>query len=131
MNAANKEHVRLIKRQEKTRIDQVLFALKTILASAEGRRVLHWILTELQPPEMWSPNAATVGYLAALYDFGNKLRQRIQESDPDALLVIATEAHAREKQEQRERDAKGIAGRNAQAKSGPDNENESAADMEE
>ena len=91
----------------------------------EGRRVFQWILLHLQPrsEKLWSPNAAVTGANAWQYDIGNWLKDRIEEIDPDAVLLMLQESRARDKQDELERQALAAGRKSIRRES--DNENES------
>lgn len=104
MNAADPVQVETADRQGRDQVEQFRLDMHRVLQLAEGRRVFAGILEELQPADnMWHPLAATMGFNAVRHDVGTWLRQQIAEADPDALVTIAVEQRAREKQAALER----------------------------
>lgn len=106
-NATDRRQIKLADSQNERREARRRLDLRTLLGLSEGRRIFSWMIEELQPlyTQMWNPNAAITGRDATRHDVGQWLKQRIDQVDPDALLLMAQEARLQDKQDEMERQA--------------------------
>lgn len=101
-NAADKEQVRRAGRKVRDQRAEELADLRAVLRLPEGRRVLTRWIDRLRPQDrLWEPSAL-LQYKAGQHDVAVMLLNEIDEADPDAQLVMRTEARGRQKREARE-----------------------------
>ena len=95
-NAADREQVKQASRAIKQQRTQELSDLRTVLATPEGRRLLHRWITKLRPLERLWEASALLQYKAGWHDVGVMLITEIDEADPYAWPRMQQEARARE-----------------------------------
>lgn len=97
-NAADRDQVRKAKQQIKRERDQELSDLRTVLATAEGRRVLyHWIMKLRPLSNLWEPSAM-LQVKAARHDVAVEMINAIDEADPHAWPRMQQDARTLEMQ---------------------------------
>lgn len=80
--------------------------LKSVLSTSEGRRMVMWLISHLQPEgNLWNSSAAITGFNAARHDEAAFLIDCIDQVDADAYLLMLQEKRAQEKYEAAEFEA--------------------------
>lgn len=106
MNAADKEQLKQLSRQQRRRREGILDDWKAVLSTPPGRRLIAWMLGELQPRrEAAEVNEAMLRYYAALHHFGDRLKDAIDAADPSAYIRMLQEQRLQDEQETSEREA--------------------------
>lgn len=129
-NALDRKQNELRERQQQDRDAQRQADLHELVSHPVGRRFFVWLFAELEPEQIWNPNAAIAGYNASRADIAKWLRSEIDQVDPDANVTMLVEARQQARQEQRERDALDRR-RSRRTESEPGNENEPGEDQED
>ena len=87
MNAADKEQVKQIARQDRRRRDGILDAWKDVLSTPQGRRLFATILDQLQPRmNLWNRDAACLAFNVARHDVALWIREQIDAAAAPASL---------------------------------------------
>ncbi len=99
-NAADREQVKAADKAVKQRRRQDLLDLREVLRLPAGRRVLWRWIDRLRPVDRLWDAGALIHYKTGFHDVAVMMLNEINEADPDALVLMMTEARERAKAEE-------------------------------
>lgn len=104
-NAADAKQVKRAEQAERRLREDWLNAMRAVITTPKGREFIWGVLAHCKVFEtIWHPSAL-IHYNSGLQDAGHWLMKELNDADQDAFLLMITEANARKKRTDAEREA--------------------------